>query len=253
QHGFRPTTPACAARPVGPGVRANLRWSWSEQGACDGSVPDPTQSAMAGNIARQRRVRLGRRADLAELLTPDSAEQLARRSTGLDAAVDRLDGCDCSPVCDCGESGGSGAAPRPRSYDGARQGFESNCATVGRALVRLRAGSLQLSDPEIVRIAVALSDVRVRDACLALASPPGSSAALTAENLWIALTRATPCPERAEPAALLGYSAYLRGDGALADIALRTALRASPEHVLAGLLERALRKGVTPDRLAGLG
>src|SRR5699024_5856395 len=108
--------------------------------------------------------------------------------------VDRVDACDCSVACCCGGSAESVAAPCPGGDDGARMGFEDSCATVGRALVRLRAGSLQLSDPEIVRIAVALSDVRVRDACLALALPPGSSAALTAENLWIALARATPCP-----------------------------------------------------------
>src|SRR5699024_5631406 len=90
-----------------PEVRANVRWRCYEQADCHGTVPDPASSALAATLASSGRITFDSREDLAELLTPDSAEQLARRSTGLDAAVDRLDGCDCSPVCDCGESGGS--------------------------------------------------------------------------------------------------------------------------------------------------
>jgi hypothetical protein len=57
---------------------------------------------------------------------------------------------------------------------------------------------------------------------------------------------------RAEPACLLGYSAYVRGEGAFAGMALEAALHASPEHVLAGLLSDSIRLGVPPEQLTRL-
>lgn len=234
-----------------PEIRAGVGWQCYEDPECRDVLPDPACSAVAATMATAGRITFDSREDLAGLLTPDPPEDLERRSVALDAAMDRIDDCDCAEMCGC--AGSTDCVACGDDVEAVGTAFDDHCATVGRALVRLRAGQFRLADTEVVHLALALSDVRVRDACLSLAVPPGSSAALTAESLWIALVRATPAPERAEPAALVGYSAYLRGDGALADIALRAALRASPEHVLAGLLERALWKGVTPEQLEGLG
>lgn len=240
-----------------PEPRMGVDWRCYDDPGCRGVLPDPACSVVAATMASSGRITFDSREELAGLLTPDAPEDLARRAAALDVALDRLDDCECSQRCDCAgttECAACGAAGGDAGtvFDD-RCLFDDRCATVGHALVRLRAGRFQLSDTEVVHLALALSDVRVRDACLALALPSGSTAAMTAESLWIALVRATPGPERAEPAALVGYSAYLRGDGALADIALRAALRAAPEHVLAGLLERALWKGVPPEQLEGLG
>src|SRR5262249_41157641 len=98
----------------------------------------------------------------------------------------------------------------------------------------------------VAEVASALCDHRVRDACLPWCSGPGAAAA---ERLWLALVRATPAPERAEPAALLALTGYLRRDGAPASVALEAALDACPHHSLSGLLRAALDGGLSPELL----
>ena len=61
--------------------------------------------------------------------------------------------------------------------------------------------------------------------------------------------RETPDPEAAEPAALLAACALLRGDGALAGIALDQAEQAWPGHRLTGLLRAAWQAGMSPDQV----
>jgi hypothetical protein len=107
-------------------------------------------------------------------------------------------------------------------------------------------GDVVLSDSVVAEVASALCDHRVRDACLPWCTGSG---AVAAERLWLALVRATPAPERAEPAALLALVAYLRGDGAMAGIALDAAQQACPEHSLSGLLRAALEGGLPPEVL----
>ncbi|MBP1158406.1 MULTISPECIES: DUF4192 domain-containing protein [Rhodococcus] len=102
---------------------------------------------------------------------------------------------------------------------------------------------------DLADLARALSDPRVRDALLSLAVTAEADAA---EQLWILLARALPDPERAEPAALLGYSAYARGDGPMAGVALVAALEANPRHRLAGMLDAALQSGMRPETISGL-
>jgi hypothetical protein len=70
-----------------------------------------------------------------------------------------------------------------------------------------------------------------------------------AEQLWAALARETPDPEAAEPAALLAVSALLRGDGALANVALDRAERAWPGHRLTRLLRVAAEGGLRPSEV----
>jgi hypothetical protein len=65
----------------------------------------------------------------------------------------------------------------------------------------------------------------------------------------MALVRATPSPERAEPASLLAFCTYLRGDGVLAGIALEQAEQADPGHRLAELLRESLQSGLPPRQL----
>jgi Domain of unknown function (DUF4192) len=93
---------------------------------------------------------------------------------------------------------------------------------------------------------LALADPLVRDAalvrCVASAEPG-------AEQLWAALARETPNPEAAEPAALLAACALLRGDGALAGIALDRADQAWPGHRLTGLLRAAWQSGMRPEQV----
>ena len=69
------------------------------------------------------------------------------------------------------------------------------------------------------------------------------------ERVWAALVREMPDPEAAEPAALLAACALLRGDGALAGIALYRAEQAWPGHRLTGLLRAVWAAGMPPERV----
>ncbi|MEU2173789.1 DUF4192 domain-containing protein [Nocardia sp. NPDC019219] len=111
------------------------------------------------------------------------------------------------------------------------------------------ASGAELLAPELAEMAAALRDRAVRDTMFALAVGDHAAAA---EAVWVALTRALSGTDRAEAAALLGYSAYVRGDGPLAGIALDAALEADPGHPMALLLDTSLRLGMRPEQMRRL-
>jgi Domain of unknown function (DUF4192) len=117
--------------------------------------------------------------------------------------------------------------------------------TARAALDGAQRGELPTTDSEFIDLAYALDHPCGRDATIVITAKRPERAS----ELWLALTRALPTPLRANPAALLGAAAYLAGNGALASIALDTALQADPVHILIGLLRQALRVGISPDQL----
>ena len=119
------------------------------------------------------------------------------------------------------------------------------------ALARSRPGvaPARLSDQEVARLVWGLRDQAVRDRALGLALGPDAAAA---EQLWTEVTRRAPAPLAAAPATLLAVSTWLRGDGAMADVALTRALAADPGYTLARLLARALSSCMPPAELRGL-
>ncbi|MUM28244.1 DUF4192 domain-containing protein, partial [Mycolicibacterium sp. CBMA 295] len=102
---------------------------------------------------------------------------------------------------------------------------------------------------ELVRLAVGLTDPRVRDTLYALAV---GECAEQAEALWGLLARNLPDPWRVEALVLLAFSAYARGDGPLAGVSLDAALRSRPTHRMAGMLDTALQSGMRPERIREL-
>ncbi|MEU4319506.1 DUF4192 domain-containing protein [Nocardia fluminea] len=102
---------------------------------------------------------------------------------------------------------------------------------------------------ELARLAATLRDRPIRDAVYGLAVGDHAEAA---ERLWAQLVRAAPGTDRAEAAALLGFSAYLRGDGPFAGVAIAAAVEADAEHAMAVLLETSLQTGLRPERLRRL-
>ncbi|OHU63783.1 DUF4192 domain-containing protein [Mycobacteroides chelonae] len=106
-----------------------------------------------------------------------------------------------------------------------------------------------LSNRELLAMARSLTVVRVRDTLCALAVGVLSD---DVERLWLALSRLLPDPWRAEALVLLGFSAYVRGDGPLAGVALDAALTARPDHRLGQLLMSALHSGMRPDEIRAL-
>jgi hypothetical protein len=72
-------------------------------------------------------------------------------------------------------------------------------------------------------------------------------------DLWRDVVRRSPEDLVAAPAALLGFAAWLAGDGALAWCAVDRAQQAEPGYGLAGLLAQALAGGVPPSAWRPLG
>jgi hypothetical protein len=106
-----------------------------------------------------------------------------------------------------------------------------------------------LSDEAVARLGSALLDVRVRDTLFALAVGADAD---RAEALWVSLARVLPAPCRTEALVLLAFSAYARGDGPLAGVALDATLRIDPAHRMAGMLDQALQSGLRPERIREL-
>lgn len=209
-----------------PEIAAGVRYRCYDHEDCTGELPDPMSSEVAALCVSHGYVTYESRKELEGLLKPDS-EMLLRERADLIEAKQREFAC---------------GFPAPFSA-------ERGAAAIQDGLSAARSGLLALGDDQLAEIAIALTDPRLRDACLATALPPEAELATTAMRLWQALSRALPAPERAEAACLVGYAAYMAGQGPLAGIALRAALEAKSSHVLAGLLLRALEHGIHPSEL----
>ena len=212
-----------------PDIRAGEPWSCYDDPERAGVLPDDAATPIAAAVVCKGFVTFDSREELARLLDPDDRDSVARRERLLERRLETL-------------------GDRPEQDSCAQSLHE-----VGQALAEARAGRVDLSDDQVVHLALAVSDTRVRDACLAVALPAGSEQSMAAEALWLELVRKSPAPERAEAATLLGYSAYVRGEGALARIAFENALAAAPGHSLADLLVRCLDAAMPPERVRDLG
>lgn len=201
-------------------IVAGARWRDLLDPSVCGHLPDPTSTAARAATAVEGSVVYDSRAEIDALFRPDNDQAIERRAKLISELLHT-----------------------PWST-------QRSVSVVQSALRRsLHHGPQPLADTDVAELGIAISDPRVRDACLATALPINSPLAAAATRLWQALTRALPAPERAEVAVLAGVAAYMRGDGATAQIALRTALRASPDHVLAGLTLQALAHGMPPEQL----
>jgi hypothetical protein len=136
----------------------------------------------------------------------------------------------------------------------AQQGWdvvaEEAWAAVLAAVEAAGPGSVErLADRQVARLAWALRDVDVRDRALALALGPSAAAA---EVVWTEVTRRAPAPLDAAPATLLAVTAWVRGDGALANVALERALASQPSYTFAVLLRSALDACLRPAEVRQL-
>jgi hypothetical protein len=203
------------------------QWQCYDDPLCTGAVPDPQTSALAAAIAVAGDTTYPDREAVAAHLAPDPEEALTRRKKLLDAH----------------------RTGPPQPYG--EQEMEADLRTLGHAL-DMALSSYEpppLNDHQLVRMAMAMSQALIRDECLAitLTDEPEPT-----ERLWTVLVRSLPAPERAEPAVLLAVSAYLRGAGVLAALALEIALDSNPQHRTAILLDYALQMGMPPARLKAM-
>jgi Domain of unknown function (DUF4192) len=115
---------------------------------------------------------------------------------------------------------------------------------VKQAVARYRQGDRITADDEIAWLGVVLGDLRVRDDAWARMDPEYNDAH---RRLWTDLVRRLPADLAAAPAALLAFTAWQGGDGALASIAIERALAADPDYSMALLIAEALHAGLPPS------
>lgn len=113
------------------------------------------------------------------------------------------------------------------------------------ALLDVVLGGGQVGEQDAARLAVGLDDVVARDEVATRMLD--RSAALLA--LLLQVVRRVGPPDDAAVCALLAWVAYVRGDGALANVALDRALASRADHSLATLLRACLDAGLPPDDL----
>ncbi|WP_406692173.1 DUF4192 domain-containing protein [Saccharopolyspora sp. ID03-671] len=207
-----------------PAIGVGEPWTCYYDEDCHGVVADPKESPMGALMAAQGSVTFGSREELRELVAPESPEVLNRWSAKLDALVE--DAID--------------------SYDPSRHA--TDVRTVFGAIRRIATGSA-LTEDDLLGVLQAVSDVRVRDVVIGAAL---TELARPAEELWLTLVRKAPEPEVVEVAALLAFSAYVRGEGALASVALERIEQVKLDHNLGVLLRRSLDAGLPPAELAGI-
>jgi hypothetical protein len=199
------------------GTHAGDGWMCSD-GCHHGAVPDPrtTTLGVAAAVEEGRTVRSSRDA-LAQTMAPtaDDATLSRRRAMIEDKASTR------------NPRGGSAV---------------ELCA----ALYDVETGRLQLDDEDVATLARALQKETVQDTVLVWALRPWLR---HAHELWLMLTRETPAPYRATPAALLALTSLMQGDGAMANVALDLAEAAAPGHKLAELVRGAAQTGMSPAQL----
>ncbi|GAA4683085.1 DUF4192 domain-containing protein [Pseudonocardia yuanmonensis] len=207
---------------------------------CEGTLPDPAASVLAATAVARGAVLRDSREELERVVEP--------AGTGEDPApADATDVADAGPGAEpaagrsAGGAGSAGAGPaeeRTPAADPRRM--------LREALADGAAGRLDVGRRLAGAVAAAVRRPRFRDEALAACAGPSAP---EAEQLWSALARTCPGAEAATPAALLAVSALLRGDGALANVALDRALRADPGHRLASTLRVALDGGWGPREI----
>jgi hypothetical protein len=117
-------------------------------------------------------------------------------------------------------------------------------AAMQRAIRRYRAGGSITGGHELAWLAVLLADLRVRDDAWARMDSARNDAH---RRLWTDILKGASADYVPAPAALLAFTAWQSGNGALATVAVERALRADPGYSMALLLSSALEAGLPPS------
>jgi hypothetical protein len=132
---------------------------------------------------------------------------------------------------------------RITSRDGARAIYRPGLAAVRHAIDAYRDGGQLHPDARHAWLSVVLSVLRIRDDAWARMDPAHAGAHL---RLWTNTLRRAQPGYAAAPAALLAFTAWQLGEGALANVALDRALADTPGYPLAILLRDAIQAGIAP-------
>lgn len=176
-------------------------------------------------------------------VTLDSREALAASLVGADTA----DRAAVETAADEAVRRFRSAARHPLGHDneeGARSHLVAEGFWVRDRVRRYLATGEPLDAQEAGRMAVAMVNIAVRDVAWSEMDHDNASRHV---ELWRDLVRRAPLDLLAAPAALLGFAAWLTGDGALAWCAVDRCREAEPDYSLAGLLGSALLAAIPPS------
>jgi hypothetical protein len=170
------------------------------------------------------------RAALARTLGPLTGD----RATARDEAVQRA----CARTASLAEhAAGRGGSPLRLVIGEGRR-------AVRDAIAHYRNGGAVTDADLLAWLVVSLAHLPVRDDAWARMEPEHRDAHL---RLWTDLVRSAADPWVPAPAALLAFTAWQCGDGALASIAIDRALTCDPGYSMALLLREILDAGVPPS------
>jgi Domain of unknown function (DUF4192) len=156
------------------------------------------------------------------------------RATARDQAVQRA----CSRVATLAEQAvGRGGSPLRLVITEGRR-------AVRDAIARYRDGGAITDGDLLAWLVVSLAHLPVRDDAWARMEPGHRHAHL---RLWKDLVRTAADAWVPAPAALLAFTAWQSGDGALASVAIDRALACDPDYSMALLLREILDAGVPPS------
>ncbi|HZJ06164.1 MAG TPA: DUF4192 domain-containing protein [Nocardioidaceae bacterium] len=194
--------------------------------ACDvRSHPLTAQSVLDGQVV------LGSRQELADSLIGTDLEAIASVEESADRAMTRLQAATRHPL----------GPPTPQQ---ARVHLVGEGQWVRERVCRFLRDEVRLDAEDTGRILVAMIAIDVRDVAWAEMSRSNAAAHV---QLWRNLLQRAPYDLMAAPAGLLGFAAWLSGDGALAWCAVARCQEAEPDYRLADLLSSALDNAVPPS------
>ena len=103
------------------------------------------------------------------------------------------------------------------------------------------------SDSDLLRVAVSLEDVRVRDAVMYYLGTMTNEELRDVYKTIASVVRVVPKKYAAPTLTVASLCAYLSGDGAKANVCVTTALDIDPDYTMASYMARALSAGIHPD------
>lgn len=217
-------------------VRADgERWFCLDDGPCacpvEGTPYDLSTHPFTAQAVVEGRVTYLNREALRHSLVgsdPDETEEVCRAA---DVALDRFTASTRHPL----------GPPAPETL---RAHLVAEGHWVGNRVARFLEDGLRLSPDDVGRLLVAMVSLDVRDVAWAHMDRGN---ALRHVDLWRDVVRRSPHDLLAAPAALLGFAAWLAGDGALAWCAVDRCREADPDYSLAALLADALTRAVPPS------